>query len=285
MAPVRALPVWKLIAAAGVLGCVGGVALAYHGSQKEEQRLIAVLDEAGNALPTADFKALQSVEPMAADAEALAGIPPFPGAFPRRLAKVTKGQGSAMAIGWFETQQPVDAVISFYEGEFRKLKVAYSSHLYSARSGYACYLENPRAVDTSRLRLVSAVRQGDTTVVFVSNLRPLDLIKTAELPPGVWLPAMAKSPQLFEMSETGSRRFTVLSLVPDSNLGSVEATFRDNLTQRGWAFSDRATAAARVSLEAKRGRDIQTISMTQEPQGVRLLLNFDDRDAKAEGTP
>jgi hypothetical protein len=283
MAAVRSLSTLKLVALAGALGAVAGIALSVYRSRAADEHFSAALDEAGRALPTADFRHRQSVDPLAPDPESLAGIPPFPDAAPRRLSKATRGQGSPMAISWFETPKSVDEVISFYEVAFSKMQVVFSARRYNERSGYASYFENPTQPETSRLRLVSAIREGESTVVMISNLRPLELLKTAQLPSGIWLPAMANPPQLFELNEVGSTRFTVLSLVPDSTLASVEETFRDTLSRRGWVFSDRATGTARVTLEAKKGHDLQTISMTQEAQGVRLLLNFEGREVKDEG--
>ncbi len=279
---LRSTSALKLVAGASAVGVAMGIALAFHRDTVAEEQVAAVLDEAGRALPTADLVARQSKDPMAADPEALEGIPPFPDAVPRRLSRNLKGQGRAMAIAWFETPLPVEQVLSFYEEAFNKLQVIYSIHRYSARSGYVSYFQNPKELQTSLLRLVSAVREGETTVVMISNLRPLELLEAAQLPGGIWLPAMANAPQLFELSEVGATRYTAITLVPNGTLATVEATFEENLGKQGWSFSDRATTGSRLTLEAKRGKSTQTISLTQEPQGVRLLVNFDDREINAE---
>lgn len=279
---LRSTSALKLVAGAGALGAAMGIALAFHRSNAAEQQFAAVLDEAGRALPTADFVAQQSTNPMAPDPEALDGIPPFPNASPKRLSKNLTGQGSRIAMAWFETPQPVEAVLSFYEEAFGRRRYIYSIHRYSARSGYVSYFEDPKNYATSRLRLVSAVREGETTIVMLSNLRPLEILRQAALPAGLWLPVRAHPPQLFELGEVGSTRYTAITLVPDSTLASLEATFTENLGRQGWVFDDRASTNSRLTLDAKRGKSSQTISLTQELQGVRVLINLDDRELKTE---
>jgi len=279
---------WVLLAAAAI-GSLAGVIIAEQRQQEMEtemqdvQRQIEKLTPMGMPLAV---PAAASRDPMAPDPQSLKGLPPYPGAAPRRLMTNPKGQGVPMAVSWFSTRDSAETVLRFYERRFAESEVMAVSHRYNPRQGYVAWMEEPPLdwdaglpmdLPNGVLHMVSALEEGSQTMVLVSASRPQNVLAARPpLPAGVAVPPGSAQPFVVEMNETGLQRQSIYVSVKMSMDDAVKY-YEEYFRTQGYAITDRADSAVRRSLVAGRGDQLQVVVVKKEQEGAQLLITNEIR--------
>jgi hypothetical protein len=284
----RSLSVWKVLLGAAALGSVSGVVLASMRRPPEdfEERADAL---AKKAIPGGDPVVLRPVSPerepenfMAPDPRSLEGIPPYPGADPRRLVSSHPGAEQTLAISWFNTDDSVDKVLSYYERAFADGNVGYAAHRYNERRGYVSWFQHqfpkdgPPVFGKGLLHMVAVSREGDHTTVLVSVSEPQKILeRVAPLPAGVRLPAGA-TPQVINTSEFGQQRASVIA---DYEMGieAVRSQLKDIWKESGWKVVEQTDDTYLLELNARQ----QTVVLSGTDLHCQVFVNLEERQAAA----
>jgi hypothetical protein len=288
--PRAGLHVGWILAGAAVLGIVAGVGLSLKRLEETEDSMVELEQQAIDLTPLGtEMEPRSKTNPMAPDPAALFGIPPYPNAAPRKLASSPKGQGVPMAINWFTTRDSVENVLAYYDEFFTLLKLLHSKHLYGPNSGYVGWLEHDQNPDAGSgegvMHMVSAIRQGNETLVLLSATDPLRMLSAAapELPPGVVLPPDAKTPRVFDLGEGRMSRLSIHTSVLHGDLAETLAFYDRHFQQGEWTVIERSTADTRATLSARRKSVVQSIVLTRTGAGVQVMLNYDELGPSGAG--
>jgi predicted enzyme related to lactoylglutathione lyase len=267
------------------VGTVAGVWLAFSPVGDElEAVVVAPLQGVAERVPTGAPMALPKrapgEDPFTPEPASVRGIPAYPNGKPRRMVAPPTIQGVPMALSWFETTDAVEAVVAYYDEYFRLLKIHHTSHLFSEGAGYSAWLEHDDDPDAGLgegvLHMVSAVRQGQKTVVFLSATNPMAVLQAnaPQLPPGVVLPPGSSAPSVFELGEARGARLTVHASVREGTVESVGAFYETVFREAGWTITEHTAEAGRAQITARRGGELQTVSLAHDGQRFDLLLDF-----------
>lgn len=275
----------KLLGVAAGVGAVIGVLM----SLRQQRQLENQLDELYlNGDQTAGFQPPHEKpreDYMRADALALQGIPPYPGARPRRLSSNTDVQGEPMSSAWFSTEDSVQDVISFYQKAFENLNSIKVSHYFSPRAGYAGFFELLPAVPDSgesldffdgRVHLVTAVKSGSQTMVFISNNRPQMMLGGASPRLGdIQLPDNVKT-RVLSVGEGELKKRSAFGTV-DQPLPELKKHFEAAFTNAGWKMNDWVTDEQRAMMvEATRDGRTAVLNLSSNGASSRFLLTVDE---------
>lgn len=290
----RSLPIARVLGGTALIGILAGAGISTLQQRKIDRELERMYDEGQTLVPSAVPPEVKVEDYMRPDPESLRGIPPYPGANPRRMSSMPTYQGQEFAVAWFSTSDSVDQVISFYEKVFHGLPTPVVSHRFSPNGGYAGFYEMPPLdggldggkvdVMAGKVHLVSAVHSGSQTLVFVSNSQPMAYLNQATtLRGGVELPPNALRPQVISIGEGPVKKKTVFSVVPGSSLEDVRMHFEQSYTSSGWklapwVFNDDGS----ISTSATRKDENSTLLLKSEGSDVRLLLSLDSLTTIAE---
>lgn len=281
--PARSLGVGKILLAAAVLGIVGGIVLA------RAQDVPKDFEVEAEALAAKVIPAPPPVAPppdmMAPDPLSLRGIPPYPGADPRRILGARPGAEQLMAISWFTTGDSVDKVLGFYEEAFAAANLLYTSHRYSDRRGYVSWFEHDYSDDKAPvfgkgvMHMVSVTREGEQTTVLVSATEPQKILENlTPLPAGVKLPPGA-TPQVLNLSEFGQQRAAIIASY-DQNRDRVVEQLQDLWKQTGWQVVERnASELGTTSLVAVLNQRQQTVVIEGAGDKTQLFVTLEERHA------
>ncbi len=263
-----------------------GALISIQQQRALEREFESMFDEVETDLPyQVRFQPQEQVRDfMQPDPLSLEGIPPYPGATPRKLSSSATVQGTPMASAWFTTEDPVDEVLSFYDGAFLPLDTIRVSHRYSERVGYSGFYEipNPDAgVDfmSGRVHLVSAVRSGSRTMVFLSNTQPETFLAASRTPiGGIEFPEGSRSPQVLVIGEGEMKKHTAFAVVPNRHMDNVREHFDSVLPRAGWTLKEwthEADGAVRGTA-VRQGRNATITLLKDGLVGTKVLLGVDD---------
>lgn len=266
--PLR--PVRVLLFAA-VLSTVTGVSLSLYRQHKEELEVQRV-----RALPD-KIPGLRHMQPLPqqagpileVDPEALEGIPPYPGAYPRDIARGVKGQGAEMKIAWFSTEDSVDEVMDFYARKFEEEKRPWVSHRFHAKHGYVAWMEMP----SEKTHTVTVTRSGSQTLVFPSTGYPRKLLEQPPSQPQS-LPQFPgiDGGVMFSFDEAQNPRLTWFATIPGKRLSEVRDFYTRGMTEKGWTIEEiNEEAQGQVRIQAK-GPDRNCSVLLKENSGVGILV-------------
>lgn len=259
-----------LLLVSAVLGGASGVVLSLRHHHEAVEAQEAVLT--GNAGAAPATLAVPSVDPRA-----LKGIPPFPQATARPLFSAASMGGAPMAIGWFSTPKPVQAVLDYYGEFYRLLERPVVRHLYSERSGYVAWLETDleKAPGRGVLHMVSALRQGAETIVLLSANDPLGLVQgpAQALPADLVMPPQASAPRVFRQQDEGRVTEHVTASVPGASLEAVRAFFLEHFAANGWVQAPGADVIDGMAvLMASRQGAQQTVLLSPRAGAVDVAI-------------
>lgn len=208
------------------------------------------------------------------DPRLLAAIPAFPNAKPRDLFQGELIKGAPMSVAWFSTPETVDSVLEFYDEYFKLDGVEHRKHKYGPNSGYVAWFEEDEALDAGagegRMHLISAIRQGDETMVLLSETNPLAVLEGAPqpLPDGVHLPASASRPTILNL-ETG---LSIHSRLSPARLEDVSAEYLGQLSTGGWKLTSPTVVNDTWSVSAQRRGEEQMVSLVRRNAGVDIVI-------------
>ena len=180
----RGVSTGVILLVAAALGLVGGVVLAevrLMGDAVPAEDDEPLIGEADEAMPMG--RAMAQADPMAPDEETLEGIAPYPGAAPRKLTSHSSVSGMPMKVSWFSTPDGPGEVLAFYQKAFVADDRRVVTHRFSENIGYVAWTDRndpPPHGDAGEddptppnpLHMVSVVRQGRDTLVFISKTEP-----------------------------------------------------------------------------------------------------------------
>lgn len=286
----RSVSVWKALGLAAVLGIVAGLILAELRRPPDEPDLRSAEEAAANALPTGaplvrpEAPKKEAVDFMQPDPRSLRGIPPYPGASPRRLHSSHPAAQQTMAISWFETPDSVESVLGFYEQAFAVGKIAYTSHRYSALRGYVSWFEHDYSDEQpvfgkGVLHMVSVTREGDHTTVLVSATEPQKILENlTPLPSGVRLPP-GTVPQVMNLSELGQQRASVIAMYEFTRAQLIDDLLRV-WKEDGWKVVRRTDGDDATTIQVIMNQRQQTAVIEGQGSKSQVVLVIEERPAE-----
>ena len=281
-APPRAWSTWRIIGVTAVVGLAVGVGLSLRQEAQFDEEIEAMQRRAEQVdLPLPDPVPAITSDPFAPDPKLLAALPPFPGAHPRDLFRGSAIQGVPMSIAWFATVEPVESVLTYYDTFYKEQELDHQTHRYGPNSGYVAWLEEPEDDEDAGpgeglLHMISAVRQGQETLVFLSETNPLAILSanTPQLPPGVVLPDGARRPRIFDLGESMGSTLSIHSRVEAAELQTIRGFYQAHFARGGWVVATSDPVGDTWSLTAMRNHERQVVSLVQRTGGVDLVITF-----------
>ncbi|MGV3621853.1 MAG: hypothetical protein ACO1OB_13600 [Archangium sp.] len=257
----------RLLLMAAVGGIVGGVALAWSQSEPPDPEKLAEAEvdrilRAGRPMDSTD---------MNPDPRSLQGIPPYPGAAPRKLTSYGVLKDTPAVISWFQTEDPVEKVLDFYALEFKRANKVIALEQYSKDMGYVGWMEYQPDGGAGLLHMVSAMKQYRKTMVLLSASQPeLLLENNSKLPGGLPLPDNASTPQVVKLGEGPLANDMAYSRVSNMTGQQVvdfyEKFFKDN------RFEEIGTANEENRNTVSAQKDGQRVIVSARNEGSYLNL-------------
>ncbi|MDP3505504.1 MAG: hypothetical protein Q8S33_34505 [Myxococcales bacterium] len=289
----RSFSVAGLLLLAGVLGIGAGAVLGSRpGDEDETEAMFAQAESTAEKLiPMGEpmsGAARNGVDPMTADPRSLRGIPPYPGAKPRRLADVGQVMGMPLMASWFSTRDQPEQIIAHYEYTYADAGIAIVSHMFGRDMGYVAWLEEER-VDggfaEGIVHMVSVIKNTPTsteTIVLLSASRPQRLLDgKRNLPAGLVLPTEARPPQVVQLAMEGKTR----SIITTARRGELVGTVDEIVTlmrKDGWAVEDLMSSGTSRSFIGRKAGLSQSVSATaQEGSGEVSLMYSLEQERRA----
>jgi len=287
MKPSKSVPgvsVGKLLLGAAAAGVMGGVVLSYARAPKDDDALMNEAEvKAAEVIPHGE-----AVQPpkdfMAPDPVSLRGIPPYPGAEPRKLTSQKAG-AEISASSWFQTPDSVDKVLSFYEEAYTRANIMYSAYRFSPRRGYVSWFEYRRAPDGGLpefgegvMHMVIASQEGENTVVLLSANEPYKVLQRASaLPAGVRLPPSSQPPRVMSMGELGASSFSIFAAYEAKSVEQLLAELLREMKEGGWAVKDPVRSPeGRVTVVASLNSNTQVAVVESTDQGSQVLVTVEE---------
>jgi len=290
----RSVSVAGLLLIAAVLGvAMGAVMGSRPGAEEDEAEAMFAAAEARaeKLLPMGapmNGTPRDGVDPMSADPRSLRGIPPYPGAQPRRLSDVSQVLGMPLMASWFATRDQPEQIISHYEYTYLDAGIPIVSHMFSRDLGYVAWLEEERVdggLAEGIVHMVSVIKNTPTsteTIVLLSASRPQRLLDgNRNLPAGLVLPTEARPPQVVQMAMEGKTR----SIITTGRRGELEGTVDEIVTlmrKDGWAVESLMGSPTSRSFIGRKGGLSQSVSATvAEGAGEVSLMYSLEQERKA----
>jgi hypothetical protein len=228
------------------------------------------------------------VDPMAADPRSLRGIPPYPGAQPRRLADVGQVMGMPLMASWFATKDQPEEVISHYEYTYADAGIAIVSQMFGRDMGYVAWLEEEKSdagLAEGIVHMVSVIKNTPTsteTIVLLSASRPQRLLDgKRKLPAGLVLPTEARPPQVVQMAMEGKTR----SIITTARHGELAGTVDEIVTlmrKDGWAVEPLMSSnTSRTFIGRKEGLSQSVSATAREGSGEVSLMYSLEQERRA----
>lgn len=292
----RSLSITKALGAAAVVGTLMGIALAAFQRpppefEEEAEALAAKVIPGGDPILVPQAPPGTSQDMMAPDPRSLNGLPPYPGAKPRRMLSSHPGADLTMAISWFNTGDSVEDVLSFYEREFTAANLLFTSHRYeSGRRGYVSWFEHDYSNDQQPvfgkgvMHMVSATREGSNTTVMLSATEPQKILDNiTPLPAGIKVPPGA-TPQVLNLSEFGQMRATVIANY-DYSADRVMESLEDIWKNGGWKVLARHQTETGTSVVVTLNQQQQTVVIDGHGERSQLLITVEERPTSQGNAP
>ncbi|RKH56442.1 hypothetical protein [Corallococcus aberystwythensis] len=219
------------VAVAGGLIGMGLEEVRYGGSTELERA-----EAAADAVEQEARTLRRSRQDEAILARTLSYFPPYPnGGRPEALAADYLGPDAPIAVAFFETKDSSDQVLQHYRKFLLDKGLPVVGLRFNQNAGYVGYW----SPSTEEVRLMSTMRQGDTTEVFVSTARVASYLeRDSQVPSWVPVPPSLKDATSLSLRMEGSTQVSVSGLVPAAALPEVEQQFREALRARGWTVSE-----------------------------------------------
>lgn len=284
----RSISIWKALGLAAVVGTAAGVILAAvqrppEDLEMETQALASQLIPTGDPMPIPAKAEAPFVDMMAPDPRSLRGLPPYPGAEPRRIVGSRPGADQTLAISWFTTGDSVEDVLTFYERAFSESNLFYTSHRYSERRGYVSWFEHETAegkmvFGKGVLHMVAVSKEGSNTTVMLSATEPQKILENlTPLPSGVRIPP-GPTPQVINLSEFGQQRATVIATYDygrDRLIDNLQTLWKET----GWREVGRSEGEGGTTVVVVLNQRQQTVVIDGRGEQSELLITVEERRA------
>lgn len=270
---------WLLVvAAAGGLG-LGALIAGSRPTEEEGEAMLAEAEaEIDRKLP---MGAPERVDSMAPDPRSLDGIPPYPGAQPRKLTDVALVMGMPLLASWFTTPDEPRQILNFYSAAYADAGVFAVGTMFNERVGYVGWLEEEDVDDggiaEGVMHLVSIVKNSESsteTMVFLSASRPQRLLDGSNrLPPGIVFPTNIETPQMVEMAMEGRPR----RIITTKRRGELKRTVDeivDLMKRDGWRVEDVMNSETSHSFIGRKNGMSQTVSAAVSAGGTEVSLMY-----------
>jgi predicted RNA binding protein YcfA (HicA-like mRNA interferase family) len=260
-----------LLGGTAMSGLVTGAIAGRLSDVPDESNLLALAEAQAKQATPRGAPARSGVDVSTPDEVSLAGIPPYPGAAPRSVTRLSNVVGVPVSASWFTTADSPDAVLAFYENAFGS-----EEHVSSFRDGeglgYVAYRLDRDLADggvDSVLRMVTVVPRPGENLVLVSNSQPQRVLEAAPvLPDGVALPEGAREVNVVSLGEVeggATVTATVSGDLPTTRSAMVKA-----LEGQGWVVM--AQEGAEASLAAKKGAGRALVWLETRPQAGETMV-------------
>jgi hypothetical protein len=202
------------------------------------------------------------------------GLPPYKQALPQALAADYMGPDSRIAVAWFMTRDTPEEVLGFYRAVLGQAGLPVLSHRYDTNAGYVGYREpgNPE------LRLVSALRHGEETLVLLSSAHRSSLpqARRAQVPWDLPMPAGVRHPWVMNLQVEGRVRSTAMVEVRGDRADDLLDFYLRTFRAQGWTLEHPAERLGdQVFLSARRGTARVSTLIQPQAAGARLYFTLD----------
>ncbi len=263
----------RILLIAAVVGVGAGVLLARNPNDDRPVEEIAE-EEVNAVLRQSNIRAADSTM-MEPDPRSLAGIPPYPGAEPRKLTSRGTLQDTPMAISWFQTKDPPSVVLDFYSKAFSEMKHDSAVQLFSPTMGYVGWMEETTDGGPGLLHMVSVTRQYSNTMVLLSASRPEGILnQKALLPGGLKLPPGASKPQMVKLGEGGLSNDVVYSRVSNMTGPDLVSFFERQFKEGGYAITESTATAAQFSVVGQKEGMSVVVAARNEGPHLSVVLTY-----------
>jgi hypothetical protein len=279
--------IFRPLLAAALVGSSMGVVLALVSHKNQEEAAVNSTNETIDRVMPLGF-APRRRDPMEPDPLSLRGLPAYPNAHPRRLLGAQPG-AALNAISWFETDDPVEEVLGFYEKIYSDAKMVYVKQRWENRSGYISWFEHSFPEDgglaefgKGTLHMVSAFHQGTRTTVLFSATDPVRLLEQlSPLPEGISLPPGGR-PQVINFGEPGSQRYSIFASWGKTPLEALVPDVKARAAEAGWTLVSETPEPGRVNLVSRKGNLVQQ-AVLEGSLSSQILMTIDERPDAASG--
>lgn len=270
----------RLLGVTAVVGLAIGAGLSARKQAEFEREIDAMEQRAADLefpLPEPGPRVAPVESRPAVDPRLLRDLPAFPNARPRDLFQGELIQGAPMSVAWFSTPETVDSVIEYYDEYFRLAEQPHRKHKYGPNSGYVAWFEESEDLDAGPgeglLHMISAIRQGEETVVLLSETNPLAILESnpQPLPDGVFLPPNAERPTVLNV-ESGGANINVHSRLSPAQLEDVAADYLKGLKAAGWNLGTPQQISGTWTVSAHKTGEEQAVSLVQRNAGVDIVI-------------
>lgn len=261
----------RVLLLAAVVGAVAGVLLA--NSRQDDRSPEEIAEEEVDKVMLA--QAATDSTAMAPDPRSLDGIPPYPGAHPRKLTSIGTLPNTPMAISWFQTTDSADQVLKFYEKAFEKENRVAMVQRFSPTMGYAGWIEDNPDGGVGLLHMVSVSKQYSHTMVLLSASQPEAILnRQARLPGGLQLPPGSSSPQAVKMGEGAMASEVVYARVSNMSGAELVEFFTRQFKDRNFTITESTATAAQYSVTATKAGDSVVVAARNEGAYLSIVLTY-----------
>ncbi len=265
----------RILLVTAVVGTVAGTLLGTFVAPPEEPEVVAER-EVARLMPRQ--APAESGDEMAPDPASLSGIPPYPGVYPRRLARQATAQGGPMSISWFTTEAPTGDVLDFYERAFRADGRRPFKQRRGPDMGYVAWLDahTDGGLGAGVLHMVSAMKQFSQTVVLISASRPdMAMNSSPKLPEGLELPPSSTEPQVVEMGESALANRIVYARSMNVSPAEVVEFFVRQFKERGFEVADQNETPLQAGVTGKKGATAVVVVARAEGNHSSVVITYD----------
>lgn len=288
---VRVVP---LLVGAAIAGILGGVVMAFgRGGPIDEGAMEQRSQELADEVIPGPGALTASYDPMEPDPDTLRGVPPYPSILgpPRKIHRSLPGSGEVNAVSWFQTDDSVDRVLSFYENAYAAAGFNYNSHRYSKDRGYVGWFERSLNADGGAgsfgegvQHLIFATREGPVTTVLLGANEPYRMLQRVNrLPGGVSIPDGSR-PQVITLGEPGAEFFSIFAAYAELSADELGSELLARMKERGWVVQESLVSeTGQRTVVAGLEDFVQVAVVDGVGSGSQLLITLEKRPAQKRG--
>lgn len=276
----RTAAVLVSVSVAGMLIGMGWEEARYGNTRTELERAEAAADALDQETPRGSGRSKQDEAILA---RTLTYFPPYPnGGRPEALAADYLGPGTPIAVSWFATKDSSDQVLQHYRQFLLGEGLPVVGLRFNDNAGYVGYW----VPKDDEVRLMSTLRQGDETLVFVSSARMRNYLERAgnRVPAGVPVPKGLQDATSLSLKMEGATNVTVTGRLPDTALPDAEQAYQALLRDQGWSVSE-ARPAGFQETELTLTREGLRGQATLRQPAARRDVEFHLSLMRAQGAP